>query len=84
MPKRIQTGHWRRTRLLAIAVTFAWIIIGFALPFFAQLSNRSQDGGTGVYVFVSEAVMILMLALVIWFVRRQRSIDGEFAMAEED
>lgn len=84
MPTRIQTRHWRKTRRLAVAAIMAWIGIGFALPFVARLSDRTQFGGGGVYVFVSEGVVILLLALAIWFTRRQRGIDKEFAMAEED
>ncbi|MFV2091876.1 MAG: hypothetical protein ACC634_02210 [Hyphomicrobiales bacterium] len=84
MAMRTQVSHWGRTRLLAIAVLFIWTLIALVLPFVALLSIGSQFDGAGAYTFVSEGMLILMLALVIWFTRRQRGIDGRFAMVEED
>jgi len=77
-------AHWRRTRLLAISVMSVWLVVALVLPFFALVSNWARYGGVGGYVFVSEGALILLLALALWFSRRQQGIDREFAMAEED
>lgn len=77
-------SHWRRTRLLAIAVVTVWAVVGLAAPFFAAISDGAGPGGVGLYVFAAEGVLILLVALVFWFAYRQRIIDREFAMAEED
>ncbi|VAW13455.1 hypothetical protein MNBD_ALPHA09-2135 [hydrothermal vent metagenome] len=84
MARRGPKSHWWRTRLLAIAIVSVWAVVTLALPFFNSISNGTGPGGVGIYVFMAEGVLVLMLALVFWFARRQQAIDREFAMAEED
>ncbi len=84
MSRQKPVGHWRRTRLLAIAVMIVWMAVVLVMSSLTLATDWAQYGGAGGYIFVAEGVLILILALVFWFVHRQRNIDREFAMAEED
>jgi len=84
MTRQKPMGHWRATRLQAIAIMIVWLAVVLVVSYFSLATTWAQNGGAGGYIFVSEGAMILILALVFWFIHRQRSIDREFAMAEED
>jgi len=84
MAKHSPLRHWQRTRLLAVAVVSTWAIVTVFLPFFTSVANGTLINPIASYVFAAEGVLLLIVALGFWFARRQRGIDREYALAEED
>ncbi len=79
------SGHWSRTRLLAFFAILLCSGAVLVMPLvFVGFRDFRPFGFPPHYFYASEGALLLIIILVFWFSGRQRGIDRDFAMAEED
>ena len=80
-----ETHHWPRTKGLMITTLAVWAIAGFGIHIFARPLNSIVIFGfpLGFYM-AAQGSLIIFVALIFWFARRQDTIDRECGVAETD
>lgn len=84
MVKRSALGYWSRTRLVAIAVLVLLMVYSIGFPLFAAGLGGTLGRFSLAFVLASQGALLGLVVAVFWFARRQRAIDREFAVAEEE
>ncbi len=76
--------HWRRTRALMWTTLAIWFLASFVVHFFARDLNEIKIIGfpLGFYM-AAQGSLIIFVALIFWFARKQNQIDEECGVAEE-
>ncbi|MFN8828272.1 MAG: DUF4212 domain-containing protein [Labrys sp. (in: a-proteobacteria)] len=77
--------HWAKTRQLMFIMLAIWLVFSFGIHFFAASLNSIVFLGfpLGFYM-AAQGSLIIFVAMLFWFARRQDQIDREFGVAEED
>ena len=77
--------YWARTKRLMIICLVIWAIFGFGIHLFATALNQIVILGfpLGFYM-AAQGSLIVFVALIFWFARRQDAIDRESGVAEAD
>jgi putative solute:sodium symporter small subunit len=77
--------HWAKTRQLMFIMLGLWAFFSFVIHFFAAALNGVVILGfpMGFYM-AAQGSLIVFVAMLFWFARRQDQIDREFGVAEED
>ncbi len=77
--------HWARTKALMIVVMLIWFTFAFAIHLLADFLNQFVFLGFPLgWYMAAQGSLIVFVALVFWFARRQNKIDAEFGVAEEE
>ena len=78
-------AHWARTKALMSTVMLIWFGFAFAIHFFADDLNRFVFLGFPLgWYMAAQGSLIVFVALVFWFARRQNRIDARFGVAEDE
>jgi len=77
--------HWGKTKRLMIVSLVVWAIFGYAIHLFSRQLNEIVILGfpLGFYM-AAQGSLIIFVALIFWFARRQDAIDRECGVAETD
>ena len=77
--------YWAKTKRLMIICLVIWAIFGFGIHLFATQLNQIVILGfpLGFYM-AAQGSLIVFVALIFWFARRQDAIDRESGVAEAD
>lgn len=81
--KRI--AYWHKTRNLMWACLAIWLFFSFVVHLFAPSLNQIRFLGfpLGFYM-AAQGSLIIFVALIFWYARRQNAIDEEFDVHEVD
>ncbi len=76
--------YWRKTQRLTIALLAVWILITFALAWYAKALNVVSLFGfpLGFYM-AAQGSLIVFVILCTWSSSAQNKIDEEFGVAED-
>lgn len=85
MRRNDPTGHWRRTRMVAMAtlITTA-VVLGLALIAGATLNGLVVLGVPVGFFFIATGAIVILTGLVFWHAERQDMLDRTYRMAEDD
>jgi putative solute:sodium symporter small subunit len=76
-----QTGRWRVTARLALAVVVTLVIL---VLFFASLVDAPERGGYPLGLVVAASGLPLAITLLVfWFARKQEQIDKRHGLYED-
>ena len=78
-------GYWAKTKNLMITMLAIWAFFGFVIHFFVGALNNIVILGfpLGFYM-AAQGSLIVFVAMLFWFARRQDAIDRECGVAEAD
>jgi len=78
-------GYWEKTKRLMIISLVIWAIFGFGIHLFVKPLNAIVIFGfpLGFYM-AAQGSLIIFVAQIFWFARRQDAIDRECGVAEAD
>ena len=78
-------GHWGATSKLMWIALVIWAFFSFVIHFFVNSLNSIVIFGFPLgFWFAAQGSLIVFVALLFWFARKQDSIDREYGFAEED
>lgn len=77
-------AYWKKTSGLMWTMLAIWVVAGFIIHLFAPSLNTIRVFGfpLGFYM-AAQGSLIIFVAQLFWFARRQNEIDEEFGVAEE-
>ena len=80
-----QNEYWAKTKRLMIICLVIWAIFGYGIHLFVHQLNEIVILGfpLGFYM-AAQGSLIVFVALIFWFARRQDAIDRECGVAEAD
>jgi putative solute:sodium symporter small subunit len=78
-------GYWSKTKGLMITMLVIWAIFGYGIHIFVRPLNEIVILGfpLGFYM-AAQGSLIVFVAMLFWFARRQDAIDREFGVAETE
>jgi putative solute:sodium symporter small subunit len=78
-------GHWHKTRTLMWVCLAIWLFFSFIIHLFAPSLNQIRIIGfpLGFYM-AAQGSLIVFVAVIFWFARKQNQIDEEFDVHEVD
>ena len=78
-------GYWEETRSLMIKVLVVWFIFAFVVHAFVVPLNQIVIFGFPLgFWMAAQGSLIVFVALIFWYARRQNAIDVKYGVAEED
>ncbi len=78
-------AHWSKTKALMVTTMVIWFVFAFAIHLLADFLNQVMFLGFPLgWYLAAQGSLIVFVALVFWFARRQNSIDAKFGVAEDD
>ncbi len=78
-------GYWEETRGLMIKVLVVWFIFAFLVHAFVKQLNAIVIFGFPLgFWMAAQGSLIVFVALIFWYARRQNGIDEKYGVAEED
>lgn len=82
-PERAQ-AHWRDTSALMWVTLAIWAFFGFGIHLFVNTLNEIVIFGfpLGFYM-AAQGSLIVFVALIFWFAKRQNQIDEKYGVEEE-
>ena len=85
MPENRQDLYWDKTFRLMLIMIGIWVVFGYLIHAFVIPLNGIKIAGfpLGFYM-ASQGSLIVFVAMLFWFARRQDQIDRESGVAEED
>jgi len=80
-----QIAHWHKTRNLMWLCLAIWLFFSFIIHLFAPSLNQIRIIGfpLGFYM-AAQGSLIVFVALIFWYARKQNAIDEEFDVHEVD
>jgi putative solute:sodium symporter small subunit len=80
----VARAYWKRTSNLMWLMLAIWFFAGFFVHLFAPSLNAIHVLGfpLGFYM-AAQGSLIIFVAQLFWFARKQNAIDQEFGVAEE-
>ncbi len=77
-------AYWKKTSGLMWLMLAIWFFASFVVHFFAPSLNKIHVFGfpLGFYM-AAQGSLIIFVAQLFWFARRQNQIDEEFGVAED-
>lgn len=83
--KERQQSYWHRTSGLMWTMLAIWFIASFGVHFFAPALNNIKIIGfpLGFYM-AAQGSLIIFVASLFWFAKKQDEIDEEFGVAEDE
>ena len=80
-----QSEYWAKTKRLMIISLVIWAIFGYGIHLFVHQLNEIVILGfpLGFYM-AAQGSLIIFVAQIFWFARRQDAIDRECGVAEVD
>jgi putative solute:sodium symporter small subunit len=76
--------YWVQTRRLTALLLLAWFVCTFALAYYARELRFSFLGWPFSFYMAAQGSLLIYLAIVFFYARRQRRRDVEFGVDEED
>ncbi|WP_421725273.1 DUF4212 domain-containing protein [Bauldia sp.] len=82
MPDTGQSGRWRETGLVGLAVL---VIAALVTLFFLTLANPAEatEGYATGFVLAAVVSPAFLIGILFWFARRQDAIDRKHGMFED-
>jgi len=76
--------YWYRTRRLTFTLLALWLLVTFALTWFARDINQVVILGfpLGFYM-AAQGALVIYLGIIWWYNRRMRKLDAEFGSEDE-
>jgi putative solute:sodium symporter small subunit len=80
----VAQAYWKRTSGLMWTMLAIWFVASFVVHLFAPALNAIHVLGfpLGFYM-AAQGSLIIFVAQLFWFARKQNAIDEEFGVAEE-
>ena len=76
--------YWRKTQRLTIALLAVWILITFALAWYAKALNVVSLFGFPLGFYMAAQGSLLVYLAIIWYYnRRMRQLEKEFGIDDE-
>ena len=76
--------YWYRTRRLTFTLLVLWLVVTFALTWFARDMNQFVVLGfpLGFYM-AAQGALVIYLAIIWWYNRQMKKLDAEFGSEDE-
>jgi len=87
MAETKEEAHWRKTTNLMLTHLAVWFFFGFIIHMFVYTLNKVTIPILGFplgFYMAAQGSLIVFVALIFWFARRQDAIDRECGVAEAD
>lgn len=77
-------AYWRKTRRLTIGLFVFWLVITFAMNWFARELNEIVVFGFPLGFYMDAQGLLFVYLAIIWFYSRQmRALDREHGIDDE-
>lgn len=84
MSKANRDTYWRRTRRLTAGLFLVWVLVTFAMNWFARELNEIVVFGFPLGFYMGAQGILLIYLLIIWiYNRRMRALDDAFGIDDE-
>ena len=85
MATQDRVSYWNATKRLMFIMLALWVFFGFIIHMFVSTLNNIVILGfpLGFYM-AAQGSLVVFVALIFWFARRQDAIDRECGVAEPD
>jgi len=78
------TKYWRQTRRLTALLLLAWFLCTFVAAYYARELQFSFLGWPFSFYMAAQGSLLIYLAIVFFYARRQRRRDIAFGVGEPD
>lgn len=76
--------YWKKTQRLTLLLLLIWVVVTFALSWFAPWLNQWHFLGFPLGFYMAAQGSLFIYLLLIWiYNRRMRQLDAEFGIVDE-
>jgi putative solute:sodium symporter small subunit len=84
MPAPAKVHFWAKTRRLTCGLLGLWVLVNFAVPWFArQLDSVRGFGFSAGYWLAAEGALLMYLAIIVGYVWRMEGLEARLLAQEE-